>query len=148
MSRLRHHTVSIFAVAAIWLGTPSFAHAEGDDAPALIRRGVELRREHRNEEALELFADDPMRFDLVLTDLTMPGITGTDFARAVLDLRPRTRIVMMTGFSGTWTLEALRSIGVKELVLKPVTVESLATVICAAAGAASHLRRIAFDGVE
>src|SRR5262249_45899460 len=101
-----------------------------DSLAALLERlGYRVTTRSDPVEALELFASDPMRFDLVLPDLTMPAMTGADLVRAVLDLRPRTRVVMMTGFAGAWTPDALRSLGVQELVSKPITIESLASVM-------------------
>jgi len=52
-----------------------------------------------SREALSLVREDPSRFDLVITDQTMPDMTGTEFAREILSLRPDVPIIMCTGFS-------------------------------------------------
>ena len=49
--------------------------------------------------ALALFRLDPSRFDLVITDQTMPDITGIDFAKEILTLRPDMPVILCTGFS-------------------------------------------------
>jgi CheY-like chemotaxis protein len=80
-------------------------------------------------EALELVRRNPGRFDLVLTDLNMPGLSGVDLARAISALPSPVPLVMMTGFSGSWTPEALHSLGVEQLVSKPVTTRELSAVL-------------------
>jgi signal transduction histidine kinase/ActR/RegA family two-component response regulator len=80
-------------------------------------------------EALELVRSNPGRFDVVLTDLTMPGLSGVDLARAINALPVSVPLVMMTGFSGNWTAEALQSLGVAQLVSKPVTARELSGVL-------------------
>jgi CheY-like chemotaxis protein len=56
----------------------------------------------------------------VLTDLTMPGLTGVDVAREIQKLTPEKPVLMMSGFNSTWTAEALRAVGVVELIKKPL----------------------------
>ncbi|HKP60813.1 MAG TPA: ATP-binding protein [Polyangiales bacterium] len=80
-------------------------------------------------EALELVRGNPGRFDVVLTDLTMPGLSGVDLARAINALPGAVPLVMMTGFSGSWTAEALQTLGVAQLVSKPVTARELSAVL-------------------
>ena len=50
-------------------------------------------------EALEIFTEAPDRFDLIITDQTMPRMTGTDLAREILNIRPEIPILVCTGFS-------------------------------------------------
>jgi PAS domain S-box-containing protein len=78
-------------------------------------------------EAIELVRADPQRFDLVITDQTMPGMTGADFAGQLHKIRPDLPIILATGYSASLTPERLRSLGIRELLLKPQTVHSLAT---------------------
>jgi two-component system, cell cycle sensor histidine kinase and response regulator CckA len=83
-------------------------------------------------DALARFRDQPDDFDLVLTDLTMPGMTGVDVAREALAIRPQARIMLMSGFSANWSLEALRSLGITSLLAKPIGARTLATALHAA----------------
>ena len=81
------------------------------------------------EQALALFAVDPHAFDIVVTDLSMPGMTGIDLAARLIALRPQVPIILVTGFSGTWTPEKVREAGIQELVHKPVSPAHLAAAI-------------------
>jgi len=82
--------------------------------------------------AVEQFRADPGGFDLVLTDLTMPRMTGIDVARTVLELRPDLPVLLTSGFSASWTPEAVRALGVRDLVAKPVSLPVLAGLLRAA----------------
>ncbi len=73
--------------------------------------------------ALALFRKDP--FDLVITDLTMPHLTGIELARNLWETHPGTRVVLTTGFSATLDPQRAHEIGFRELLLKPYTVHGL-----------------------
>ncbi len=79
--------------------------------------------------AVDQFRADPGAFDLVLTDLTMPRMTGIDVARAILDVRPDLPILMASGFSASWTPEAVKALGIADLLAKPVSLPQLATLM-------------------
>jgi PAS domain S-box-containing protein len=79
--------------------------------------------------ALEMVRADPSRFALVITDQTMPGLTGLDFARQLLQIRPGLPILLMTGFSLMVTEEKVRAAGIRQLLYKPANVRALATAI-------------------
>ena len=76
-------------------------------------------------DALALFTDNPHRFDLLITDMTMPGITGSQLAGEVLSLRPGFPIILCTGFSERITREEAVDLGISEFLQKPVTVHTL-----------------------
>jgi PAS domain S-box-containing protein len=78
-------------------------------------------------QALELFRGDPDAFDLVVTDFTMPRLTGVELAREVIALRPEVPVLLLSGHSGTWTLEKLRALGVRGLLNKPMSAGDLAS---------------------
>ena len=80
-------------------------------------------------EALELFSRDPSRFDLVITDQTMPRMTGVNLAGELTRLRPDIPIILCTGFSAALTPEKLKWSGVRELIMKPILVGQLAKTI-------------------
>ena len=80
-------------------------------------------------QAQALFTRDPSRFDLVITDQTMPGMTGVHLARAMLALRPDIPIILCTGFSESTGPEQARSIGIKTFLIKPILPSELAIAI-------------------
>jgi PAS domain S-box-containing protein len=77
-------------------------------------------------QAWAAFEAAPEDFDLVVTDLTMPHLTGLEISRRVLAKRPDIAVVIATGQSVPWTPESIRSLGVRALVAKPLTVAKLA----------------------
>ena len=83
-------------------------------------------------DAIKLFRADPTAFDLVISDLTMPGMTGVDVAAQVLVARPGMPLILTTGFNASWTLDAIRELGVHDIVTKPLSLTTLSTTIRAA----------------
>jgi CheY-like chemotaxis protein len=108
-----------------------------DDEPALRhsisrlleRLGYKVTSLPSPAEALQLFWGDKAAFELVLTDLSMPGMTGVDMAKEMLAARPEVPIVVMSGFTATWTPEALQALGVRRLLGKPITAALLASTV-------------------
>ncbi|HAR96775.1 MAG TPA: hypothetical protein DCR97_12565 [Deltaproteobacteria bacterium] len=80
-------------------------------------------------KALEHFLREPRRFDIVITDQIMPGMTGTELAKVLLSLRPDTPIVLTTGYSETIDAGAARAMGIRAFVMKPLTRAELADTI-------------------
>ncbi len=80
-------------------------------------------------EALKLFCATPHDFDLVITDLTMPGMTGDTMAVQMLAMRGDIPIILSTGFSESMTREKAEKLGIKELLMKPVTMDLLARTL-------------------
>jgi PAS domain S-box-containing protein len=76
--------------------------------------------------ALEAFRDAPQRFDIVLTDETMPELVGTDLAREIRLLRPDLPIVLMSGYSGAQLHERARAVGIQEILRKPLQSKDIA----------------------
>lgn len=91
----------------------------------LTRLGYRVVVSNRPEEALELIRANPRDFDLVITDLTMPDMTGLDLARSIIPLRSDLPIILMTGHSANLTAEHARSQGITELLSKPLTIQVL-----------------------
>jgi len=108
-----------------------------DDEPALARVAeIVLRRLNyvvtactKPAEALAQFRAHPENFDAVITDLTMPGTTGLELARQLLEIRPNVPILLVTGFSGTLTHEMVQQRGIRDLLLKPFTPDSLGNTL-------------------
>ena len=80
-------------------------------------------------EALEAFRAAPQRFDLVITDQTMPTMTGETLARELRRLRLDIPIILCTGFSHTMTAEKAQAIRLNAFLMKPLTARELARVI-------------------
>jgi PAS domain S-box-containing protein len=80
-------------------------------------------------EALDLFRARPDAFDIVVTDTTMPGMTGDVLAAGLLRIQPRLPVLMCTGFSERVSDAQVRAIGVRELLMKPFSLEDLASAI-------------------
>lgn len=91
----------------------------------LTRLGFRVETHTSAPEALEAFRRAPARFDLVVTDLSMPGASGLDFARAVLAIRPEIPVVLTTGYIEPGDLDLAHDIGVREVILKPTTIEEM-----------------------
>jgi signal transduction histidine kinase/ActR/RegA family two-component response regulator len=76
--------------------------------------------------ALEAFRAAPQRFDIVLTDETMPEIIGTDLAREIALLRPDVPIVLMSGYGGAQLPSRARAAGIREILHKPLQRKDIA----------------------
>lgn len=80
-------------------------------------------------EALAAFRSDPAAYEAVVTDLSMPGMSGIEFASQVLSLRPEVPVVMTSGYVRPKDRESVMKTGVRDLLLKPNTVEELGEVL-------------------
>jgi len=80
-------------------------------------------------EALELFKARPDRFDLVITDMTMPNLTGDELALKLAKIRPDIPIILCTGFSHKITEEKSKEMGIKAYLLKPILREVMAETV-------------------
>jgi len=78
---------------------------------------------------LSLFRQQPDRFDLLVTDYTMPGMTGIELAKEIIGVRPGFPIILCTGFSEKISEDAVKSVGIRTLLIKPVTLRSLAETV-------------------
>jgi CheY-like chemotaxis protein len=105
-----------------------------DDEQALVMLGEEMLAELGYEPvgfqgsvaALEAFRADPQRFDAVLTDETMPDMSGTDLAREMRKLRPDIPIILMSGYSGPLLAERAATAGINDLLKKPLQSRDIA----------------------
>ena len=80
-------------------------------------------------EALSLFRSNPNRFDLVITDLVMPDLTGDELVRKIHDVRSDIPVILVTGFTEQMTDEHAASIGIDRLLIKPVLIKDVANCI-------------------
>jgi PAS domain S-box-containing protein len=100
----------------------------------LERLGYAVEAQTSVMAALAAVRANPQAYDLVVTDQTMPEMTGTDLAKQLLIIRPDLPIILTTGYSANMTAERARSLGIRELLLKPHTLHDLATAVQRALG--------------
>lgn len=91
--------------------------------------GYETVPRYSSLDALEAFRAKPEIFDLVITDMTMPHMTGIDLAREIQAIRPQTPMVLCTGFSEALDENKVRMLGFRDLLMKPVSMRDLAVAI-------------------
>ena len=108
-----------------------------DDEEALVeivklmlkQEAYEVVTRMSSAEALELFRTAPDDFDLVMTDMKMPKMTGERLAEKMMSIRPDIPIIICTGFSELVDEERARAIGIKAFVTKPYDVKKLSAII-------------------
>ena len=91
--------------------------------------GYSVETRNKSTEALALFEQDPRAFDLVITDMIMPDMTGDVLAGRMLELRPDLPIILCTGYSENINEAKAREMGLKAYALKPLVMEELARLI-------------------
>ena len=80
-------------------------------------------------EALRIFKAEPDNFDLVITDMTMPHMTGQELAEEIVRIKPEMPIILCTGFSELITKEKARGIGISKFITKPISLKDLAQYV-------------------
>ncbi len=111
-----------------------------DDESALVslyrqvleRLGHQVTAFTDPRQALEAFRADPDGFDLVITDVTMPHMTGPDLTGDLLEIRPGMPVILCTGFSDAVSQEQIRQLGIFKVLMKPISAPELAEAIQAA----------------
>ncbi|MGV1099106.1 PAS domain S-box protein [Thiovibrio sp. JS02] len=88
--------------------------------------GYQVTARTSSVDALALFRNEPDSFDLIVTDYTMPNMTGGELARQMLAIRPDIPIILCTGFSEVFTEEKAKALGIKGYVMKPLSIHDLA----------------------
>jgi PAS domain S-box-containing protein len=92
----------------------------------LERLGYNVTAKTSSKEALTLFRAKPDAFDLVISDQTMPGLTGEQLAKELLAIRPDIPIIICTGYSSKMDAEKANFVGVSAFIMKPVDKRELA----------------------
>jgi len=96
---------------------------------ALGRLGYRVTGYSEPATALRDFQADPDAFDAVVTDLSMPGMSGFELARAMLAIRPKIPLVVTSGSVNPRDEDTARGIGVHAMILKPNTVDELGRIL-------------------
>jgi len=116
-------------------GTEHILFVDDEDAllkigrQMLERLGYTVTTRMSSLEALALFKREPGRFDLVITDQTMPHMTGDNLAKELLRIRPEIPIVVCTGFSHNIDESKALSMGIKALIMKPLIMRTMAETV-------------------
>jgi signal transduction histidine kinase/ActR/RegA family two-component response regulator len=122
MTPLPHGTESI-----LWVDDEDFQVELGVEI--LQRLGYRVEGKTRADEALELFRAEPQRFDLVMTDMTMPGMTGETLAREILALRLDIPVILCTGYNEQVTERQALAKGIAAFAYKPIEIKDLAHLV-------------------
>ncbi len=93
------------------------------------RMGYQVTAHTNVTEALAVFQKSPAEFDLIMTDQTMPDMTGTEMAKQVLLIRPDIPIILMTGYSNLVDENSAKLMGIREFALKPLTRDDIGVLI-------------------
>ncbi len=108
-----------------------------DDEPVLLemarqmleRLGYHVVTTNGSFEALELFREEADRFDLVITDMTMPKMTGIELARELLNTRPNIPIILCSGSIDQALKGKAQAAGIREFMAKPISVRGIAQTV-------------------
>jgi signal transduction histidine kinase/ActR/RegA family two-component response regulator len=101
-----------------------------DLAKSMLKKlGYRVKTRTRPDKALEIFAAAPHKFDLVISDMTMPGMTGDSLASELMKIRSDIPVIICTGYSERINEQRARDLGVKGLMMKPFTIRSLSKTV-------------------
>lgn len=95
----------------------------------LERLGYHVTTRGNSLDALTTFQNQPDTFDLIITDQTMPGMTGDDLARRILQIRPQMPIILCTGYSSQINEDKAKASGIKGFAYKPLAKKDIAELI-------------------
>ena len=98
-------------------------------ASMLSSKGYMVVAKAGSRDALELFRRNPQEFDLVITDMTMPGMTGDRLAREFIAIRGDIPIILCTGYNEHISEESAKKIGIKAFILKPLDMRTLTETV-------------------
>lgn len=91
--------------------------------------GYQVTSRTSSVEALEVFRANPYKFDLLVTDITMPNMTGDGLALKVKEIRPDIPVILCTGFSEKINDQQRKDLGIEDFLMKPVTKKDMAEAV-------------------
>lgn len=121
--------------ADVKTGKESILFVDDEESPVgivtqiLERLGYRVKATTNPFEALEIFSADPDKFDLVIADLTMPGMSGDKLVKEISAIRPELPIILCSGFSDKIDGEKVKESGVRAFIMKPVVIREIAGTI-------------------
>jgi len=95
----------------------------------LQRQGYTVTAIRSSAEALRIFQENPQRFDAVITDQTMPQMTGQELAVNLLEIQPELPIILYTGYSHQVDKESAEAAGIRAFLNKPIAIGDLANTL-------------------
>lgn len=95
----------------------------------LAELGYQVKVTNRSDVALQLFREHPNDFDLLITDMTMPHLTGLDLIEHVFAIRPDMPVILCTGFSELINREKATALGIHSFLMKPIAIDKLLQAI-------------------
>ena len=95
----------------------------------LERLGYDVVTRTSSTDALALFQGTPEAFDLVITDMTMPHITGAKLAQKLMEIRPGIPVILCTGFSEIITEKKAKNLGIRAFIMKPFVLRDLGATV-------------------
>ncbi|NOZ11017.1 MAG: PAS domain-containing protein [Gammaproteobacteria bacterium] len=95
----------------------------------LENRGGKITVLTESRAALDLFSQDPAAFDLIITDQTMPGLTGVELAQKVMALRPELPVILCTGYSEQVDEVKSKALGIRGYLTKPMEIKTLFNMV-------------------
>ena len=96
---------------------------------SLSKLGYKVTGHTNPAKALQVFKENPGQFSAVVTDLSMPGMSGAELAREIVAIRPDIPVVMTSGYIRPEDEAEAQKIGIREMILKPDTIEELAKAL-------------------
>lgn len=125
------------AVASLPMGKGNERILLVDDEEPLVNMGERMLRYLHYEvtgatssaAALNYFSSSPNDFDLVITDMAMPNMTGAELAQKMMTIRPEIPIILCTGYAKEWNEEKALDLGFRAFVHKPLSIHKLAQTI-------------------
>ncbi len=91
--------------------------------------GYRVTSRFSGKDALETFIASPLTFDMVITDMSMPEMTGEVLALELLAVRPEVPVILLTGYYEGMTRDKARAIGIKDFLMKPVKLKEFSATI-------------------
>ena len=84
---------------------------------------------YESQKAIKNFSEEPEKYDLVITDQTMPSVTGAELAEKLLLIRPDMPIILCTGYSEAVNEEKALGIGISRYMQKPIDIQDLLSAV-------------------
>jgi len=128
-------TVANDSVSALPTGTERLLLVDDEksvirlEKQILGRLGYNVVAQSSSIKALEIFKSNPNKYDLVITDMTMPGMTGDKLAKEILSIKLDMPVIICTGFSERINKEQAEAIGVNGFLMKPVVSSEMAQMV-------------------
>lgn len=129
------HPEQVVSIPGLTMGQGSVLFVDDDEQ--VVEVAIEILKSlgyavtgfSSSRKALAHFLENPESFDLLITDLTMPGLTGVELCVEVKKITPELPVILCTGYSEKLTLEVLEQVGVSKYCLKPLALKEFASVI-------------------